>query len=367
MGAAGRPSLWQARFSTWEGTQRHQRSVYASTQSEAAALLRQELIRLGRGDGPSDLHLTVGDYLTDWLAGREKALRRSTWSTYSGYLRRSIIPDLGRVRLVDLGPRQVDAFLDAKLHAGLAPRTVAHLRAILRAALNDAHRRGLVDRNAAALAAPPRVERHTASPMTASEADAILEAVAGSPIEGPVAVALLGGLRLGEVLGLAWQDIDLKAGRIRVRQALQRLGGVTTLGPPKSADSRRVVPITRRLGVVLASHREQEAAKRARLGLDPPVGDALVFTNDASEPVMPSGVSHRLKDRLEAAGLPHRRYHDLRHGCAALLLASGTDLKVVSAILGHSSIQLTADTYTGVVDQLKEQAAEGLDRLLTRA
>jgi integrase len=222
----------------------------------------------------------------------------------------------------------------------------------------------MVDRNAAALAGAPRVERRTAAPMTADEADHVLQAVAGTDIEGPVAVALLAGLRLGEVLGLAWEDVNLEARTLRVRQALQRLGGVTTLGPPKSSDSRRSVSITRRLGVILAAHRDHEDAKRRQLGLPSSAGDALVFTNGAGDPVMPSGVSHGLKDCLIAAGLPHRRYHDLRHGCAALLLASGTDLKVVSAILGHSSIQLTADTYTGVVDRLKEQAAESLDRLL---
>ena len=69
-------------------------------------------------------------------------------------------------------------------------------------------------------------------------------------------------------------------------------------------------------------------------------------------------------DRLAEAGLPPRRFHDLRHGCAALLLASGADLKVVSSILGHSSIRLTADTYAGVVDRLRGDAAEGLERLL---
>jgi integrase len=329
------------------------------------ALLDEERRRIARGEAPADRLQTVGSYLAGWLAGKERALRPSTWATYQGYIERSITPDLGRLRLTGLGPRHVDAWIDAKLDAGLSPRTVSHLRAILRAALNDARRRGLVDRNAAALASPPRVEKQTQAPMTAEEANRILGAVAGTEIEAPVAVALQAGLRLGEVLGLAWHDVDLGARTLRVRQALSRLSGVTTLGPPKSADSRRVVPMTRPLAAVLGAHREHETLKRSRLCLPQSVGEALVFTNRAGDPLDPSWVSHAFHARLAEAGLPPRRFHDLRHGCAALLLASGADLKVVSSILGHSSIRLTADTYAGVVDRLRDDAAEGLERLLS--
>ncbi|MGP8160634.1 MAG: tyrosine-type recombinase/integrase, partial [Candidatus Dormibacteria bacterium] len=362
--AAGRPVTWEARFVVGEGPGQVRRSIYAPTRQEVVVLLDEERRRITRGEAPTDRRQTVGSYLAGWLAGKERALRPSTWLTYQGYIERSITPDLGRLRLTELGPRHVDAWIDAKLEAGLSPRTVSHLRAILRAALNDARRRGLVDRNAAALAGPPRVEKLAQAPMTSEEADRILRAVAGTEIETPVAVALQAGLRLGEVLGLAWHDVDLEARTLRVRQALSRLRGVTTLGPPKSVDSRRVVPMTRPLTALLASHREQEAVKRARLCLPEVAGEALVFTNRASDPLDPSWVSHAFHDRLAEAGLPPRRFHDLRHGCAALLLASGADLKVVSSILGHSSIRLTADTYAGVVDRLRGDAAEGLERLL---
>ena len=364
---AGRPVTWEARYLVGEGPGQLRRSLYAPTRQEVVALLDDERRRVTRGEAPADRRQTVGSYLAGWLAGKERALRPSTWVTYQGYIERSIAPDLGRLRLTELGPRHVDGWIEAKLKSGLSPRTVSHLRAILRAALNDALRRGLVDRNAAALAGPPRVEKRTQAPMTAEEANQILRGVAGREIEAPVAVALQAGLRLGEVLGLAWHDVDLGARTLRVRQALSRVSGVTTLGPPKSADSRRVVSMTRPLTAVLAAHREQEVVKRARLCLPEAAGEALVFTNRAGDPLDPSWVSHAFHERLAEAGLPPRRFHDLRHGCAALLLASGADLKVVSSILGHSSIRLTADTYAGVVDRLRADAAEGLERLLSGA
>src|ERR1019366_6053865 len=125
--------------------------------------------------------------------------------------------------------------------------------------------------------------------------------------------------------------------------------------------------MTRPLTAVLAEHREREAVTRPRLCLPEAAGEALVFTNRAGAPLDPSWVSHAFHDRPAPAGATLRRFHVLRHGCAALLLASGADLKVVSSILGHSSIRLTADTYAGVVDRLRGDAAEGLERLLNGA
>ena len=295
---------WEARFVVGEGPGQVRRSLYAPTRQEVVALLDEERRRITLGEAPADRRQTMASYLAGWLAGKERAVRPSTWVTYQGYIKRTIAPDLGHLRLAELGPRHVDAWIDAKLKSGLSPRTVSHLRAILRAALNDARRRGLVDRNAAALASPPRVEKRTQAPMTAEEANRILQAVAGSEVEAPVAVALQAGLRLGEVLGLAWQDVDLGARTLRVRQALSRLNGVTTLGPPKSADSRASVSMTRPLTAVLAAHWESEAFKRARLCLPEAAGEALVFTNRAGDPVDPSWVNHAFHDRLDEAGLP---------------------------------------------------------------
>jgi integrase len=356
---------WEARYTVVEGSRSVRRSVYAPSRQEVVQLLDEQLRRIGRGESPAERRQTLGDFLEGWLEIKNRAVRPSTSITYGGYIKQHIVPDLGKVRLDELTPRHVDAWIGRKLRASLSPRTVSHLRAILRAALNDAQRRGLVDRNAAALAEAPRVEKRLKAPMTAEEADRILRAVAGTEIEALVAVALQAGLRLGEVLGLAWHDVDFGSRTLRVRQALSRRRGVSSLGPPKSADSRRVVVMTRPLAAILAMHQEGEATKRARLCLPNTAGEALVFTNRAGDPLDPSWVSHAFHARLDGARLPSRRFHDLRHGCAALLLASGADLKVVSSILGHSSIRLTADTYAGVVHPLRADAAEGLERLLS--
>src|SRR5487761_2367191 len=108
--AAGRPVTGQAR-----------RSLYAPTRQEVVALLDGERRRITLGEAPADRRQTVGSYLAGWLAGKERALRPSTWVTYHGYIERTIAPDLGHLRLAELGPRHVDAWIDAKLETGLSP------------------------------------------------------------------------------------------------------------------------------------------------------------------------------------------------------------------------------------------------------
>jgi integrase len=320
-----------------------------------------------RGAPPKVAKETVGAFLERWLADCEPNVRRSTWLTYKGYITNHLVPGLGRIKLTDLSPQQVNSFLTAKASSGLSPQTRHHLRAVLRSALHDAVSWGLLERNAAALARAVKVERRDVVPMTAEEAHAILDAVAGTDVEGVVAVALFAGLRQGEVLGLRWRDVDLDTRTLHVRQILQRLEGVTTFGPPKSKTSRRVVPIAAPLASSLGGHQRREKEKRLRLRLGLPAPDDLMFTTALAEPFEPSGMTHRFQQLQKAAGIRMRTFHDLRHGCATLLLSSGVDIKVISSILGHSSIALTADTYTGVVDSLKRAASDSLGRLFEPA
>jgi integrase len=309
----------------------------------------------------------MGEFLTDWVAGREHSLRPRTWDTYCSIVREHLVPGLGRVKVAELTPQMVNAYLRRTLESGLSPRTVAHHRAVLRTALHDAMRHGHIERNAAGLSDPPRVPAYEVRVMEPAEACAILNAVAGTNLEGPVAVSLWGGLRIGETLGLKWGDIDWDGRVLHIRRALMRRGGETSLVEPKSRSSRRNVPIPVPMAEALQRHRAREAAKRLELGFSELTDDHLVFTAADAGPLKPSGLNRRFRTALDAAGLRSRRWHDLRHGCATLLLASGADLKVVSAILGHASISLTGNTYAAVVDSLKRDASERLTALVSAA
>jgi integrase len=279
-----------------------------------------------------------------------------------------IVPEVGRIKLAKLTPHDVTMMMRRKQDAGLAPRTVHHMRAVLRRALNVGIRRGELHRNAAALAEPVKVTDHEVPLMPPQEAQAILAAFRGHPLEPVVAVALWTGLRQAEILGLRWRDVDLERRRLTVAGSLQRLGGEWHLLPPKTRRSARTIAMPEPLVPLLAAYRERQAEERSQLGAAwSDVVPDLMFTTAIGTPLTGTTVTNRFQWTLKNKDLPLRRFHDLRHGCATLLLASGVDLKTVSAILGHSTISITANTYAGVLHSLHKDAADRITRLLEPA
>jgi integrase len=308
---------------------------------------------------------TVGQFLREWLEGTVKTrVRPATYASYSDIVRLHIEPDLGKVRLNRLAPAQVQAMLNRKLAAGLSPRRVDYIRAVLRGALNQAFRWGMVSRNVAALANSPRIPHHEIEPLTPGEAAVLLAAVQGDRLEALYSVALALGMRQGEILGLSWNDVDFDQRVVHVRHSLQRGDGGFALVEPKSERSRRPIgPLPMELIDALRAHRTRQAEERlASASWEERWG--LVFTGPTGRPLHASDVTHAFQAHLAAAGLPKKRFHDLRHTCASFLLAQGVSPRVVMEILGHSQISLTLDTYSHVLPSVQEDALDGLTRIL---
>jgi integrase len=332
---------------------------------EAQLVLVELLSQRDRGVNLRTDRLTVGQYLTDWLRGLTVRVRPTTATRYRGLMTLHVIPQLGGVKLTRLSVNQVNALLADRLAAGSAPRTVSHIRAVLRKALNDAVRADLLWRNVAALASAPLVPGRRLDPMSQDEAVAILAVTASTRIGALVATALFTGLRQGEILGLRWVDIDLDRGRLRVAGALQRFGGRFRLVEPKSASSRRTIPVPPPLLPILRSHRAAQAKAQLVAGSAWEESiPGLVFTTTLGHPLYGVSVTQEFQSACARAHLPRRRFHDLRHATATLLLTAGVDLKTISTLLGHSTITLTANTYAGVVPALTSDAMERLGALL---
>jgi integrase len=171
------------------------------------------------------------------------------------------------------------------------------------------------------------------------------------------------GLRVGEALGLLWKDVDLDAGRLAVRHTLQRQPGTGfVLGPTKTEKSRRTVYLSALARGALEQQREHQS--RGRRDSKRWLETDLVFTNRHGHAVGPGMVNRALAEALHHASLPRIRVHDLRHSTASMLLEAGTHPKVVQDLLGHSTIQLTLDTYSHLTPALHQQAARTMDLLL---
>jgi integrase len=329
------------------------------TRHDVARQLDAALVARERGQLVTAPSQTLEAYLSTWLEQVVKqSVRPRTYVSYEGVVRLHVVPTLGRTRLDRLAPAQVQELLNIKLAAGLSPRSVDYIRQVLKTALGKAVKWGLIVRNAAQLADGPRVESREVEPFTPDEARAFLSAVRGDRLEALYSVALAVGLRQGEALGLRWSDVDLEDGLIHVRQQLQRLSGSLQLVPLKTAKSRRTVALPASIVTKLREHRGRQLKER------PAIGDGYVFATVDGAPLDAHNVLRAFKAVLSAAGLPDKRFHDLRHSCATLLLVQGTPIRIVMDLLGHSQISLTANTYSHVLPELRREAAARMEAIL---
>jgi integrase len=217
---------------------------------------------------------------------------------------------------------------------------------------------------------PERVKSSRAAPrpeavgaLSPKEARRFQEAVREYDYHPLFVLALTTGMRLGELFGLRWEDIDLEAGAVHVRRGLYRIRGAWVEGEPKSAAGKRKITLPALAVAVLKEHRL--AQLEARLKAGPNWEDnGLVFATATGRPIHPRNVTRTLTAILGRAGLPRIRFHDLRHSHATILLAAGENPRVVQERLGHAQISLTLQTYSHVLPDLQRQAAEKIDRML---
>lgn len=349
----------------WHHGRRKRKYVAARTRAEAHTKLRAVLTERDRGLVSTARPMKVKDwfetYRTEVAPSRQRV---STLERLDDTIRLHITPVIGHHRLDQLKPMHLVALYNAKTGAGLAAATVRQIHAIIRRALAVAVKWQLVTQNVATLVDPPSVPRIEVEPLTSTEAQKLLQAALGGRNEARWIVGLALGLRQGEVLGLWWDDIDLDAGTLRVRRALQRQradGLVFT--EPKTARSRRTVSLPAPLVASLRAHRSHQLQERLLAG-SMWRGSDCVFTTECGSPIDPPNDYRLFKQLLVAAGLREVRLHDLRHTAASLLLLQGVAPRVVMEVLGHSQISLTMNTYSHVVPELKRDAADRMGEVL---
>jgi integrase len=238
------------------------------------------------------------------------------------------------------------------------------VRDVLRNALNQALRWGLVARNVATLVDPPAVAPTETTPFSPLQARRFVDAIRGDRLEALYQIALTLGLRQGEVLGLRWEDVDLERRTLRIAVALQSVGGTLQLVTPKTSRSRRTLPLPAAVVAALHVHRAHQLEERLVAG-SAWQEHGLVFTTQGGTPIHPRNLVRSFHRLLKQSGLPPMRFHDLRHSCLSLLAAQGVPARVAMDIAGHSDIRLTQNSYTHVFDEGKRQAAQAMDVLFS--
>jgi integrase len=350
---------WEAQLRLGAG---RRKSVYGRTKREVLGKLREARWALKRGLPVSSRKLTLAEFLVRWLEMIKGRVRASTYESYDLNARR-VSAELGDVPVSSLSPALIQAAYQHPLRRGLKPYSVLQVHRLLNRALTHAFHLGLASANPALLVFPPRPRRRETTALSADQLLLLLEKTRGDRLHPLWVLLSSAGLRIGEALGLRWQDVDLDRGRISVSQALQRRRGAgLVFVEPKTAASRRAVELTQLALDAVSDQRRRQAALKL---FKPAWQDSgLVFTSLSGAPMQPHQANVELTRALSALGLPHVRVHDLRHTAASVMLEAGIHPKVVQEMLGHKTIVTTLDTYSHVLPVLHGEAIRVLDAWL---
>jgi integrase len=384
---AGHGSVYKAPDGRWRGVvdlgwidgKRRRKYVSASTQARALEKLRQAQ-RAAESGVVSDDRITVDQFLDRWLrVNLAGSVAGSTMDDYADTVRLHLKPVLGRKRLSQLTVVDVDTLWAAKRAAGYKPNSIRIMRAVLRKALAQAEREGVLSRNVAALSQPPRLSQPEGRSLSIEQARTLLDTADGDRLEAAYLLLLSYGLRRGELLGLAWADFDAVARTLAVRQSVKRRkasdgedgsfpGGVVErieLSELKTRRSRRVLYLTPGIVAALRAHGARQQDERVAAG-SLSMDRGLIFTSLVGTPIDPDNFAKRFVRLCSDAGLGHWHPHEARHSAASVMLAQGVPLEVVSEVLGHSSIYITKDVYGHLVEGAKRDAAERMAAAFNR-
>ncbi len=361
-GGTGR---WRGALVVTDPRTGHRIRRVVSGRSKAEATRRLEALKASAASGTVPTDQTVGAFLTGWLEAVRPTIRPSTFRGYSSHVRTYWAPAIGTVPLARLAPTDVERAMTALTARGIGPVTIRSARTTLRIALGRAVRDGLVSRNVAALSAGPRVPGREIDYLDVSQVRTMMEATAADEYGAAWTIAATTGLRLGELLGLSFDDIEVRAGTLTVRRSLARdAAGGWSIAEPKTRGSRRTIPLPVVARAAVEDQRGRQDAARAAAGTAWQDRTGLLFTDAVGRPLTPGQVSKAWRATADRLGLavPFRA---LRHTAATTWLRAGVPLIVVSQALGHTSIAITAAHYAALAPELRSATADAMDRMLS--
>ena len=349
----------------------------AATRREAVQLLNDGRRKFYSSDGkklPKGAAHTVGSFVEQWLEQVVKPTRASTHRLYANVMKTRILPVIGPNRLDALTSADVEDLQRQAHAAGLKASTIKVMLGILSSALQQALKKDLVTKNVARLCdrvyrPEPRDDRDQA--ISLDDGKRLLAAAASSLYVNAYALMLYCGLRINEALAVRWADLDLDRATVRVEgQMIWQDGRRVRSNEVKTEKSRRAIKLPAAVVTALRAERKAQMGQQARAnaeGFKWLNADGLVFTSFPGLAVSDSALRKDFKRCLRAAGLPrHLHPHTLRHSCASIHGQLGTPVTVVSAMLGHSNVRTTLDTYTHAFGSMHEAAAAAIDQALSK-
>ena len=387
----------------WVGGTRKRKTVYGHSRPEVERKMKAERTKIEAG-GLGEREITVEAWLLWWLENiAAPSVKPHTLSTYRTYVHEYLVPILGKKRLDRLTPahvlemhRAITGQTHRRTGKPLSSTTALHAHRVLSTALTEAMRHGRVIRNAASLVDAPRRAPHQPEALTFDQAKAVLE-LAEERMKSRWLAGMMLGARQGELLGLRWPFVDLETGMVDIAWKLERipykhgcekagkptcerkadrcplrtlavspsyeyqvLDGNLCLSRPKTTGSQRLVTLPDPLLYALILRREQYEAEREHYAVDHDLvwarwSDDPKHLGERGRPIDGRADWQAWKDLLAAAKIPHMRLHAGRNTAATMLLETGSDARIVSEILGHSSVAMSR-AYQQVRPTLQREA-----------
>ena len=342
-------------------------SFTAETHKECLDWIRDRARQIDHGLTYDGAITTLNTYMEGWLTIKATEIEPSTERQYRQITRDYILPQLGSKILLQLKTSHIQALYITHLNEGVSARVVELVHAILRNALNDAINLGLLTKNPIAGVKKPKHHSRKRTILKDNHIqDLLLAAEAIQPeFLAFYHLALSTGMRLGELLGTSWNNLDWDKGALTVNQQLQRVSGQgLVLKPPKTKAGQRTIKLGPNTLAVLREHRKAQELRR--LCRDPDWDECnLMFTQDTGAPWGPRQVQRAFKKLLSAADLQDMRFHDLRHTVGTQLMVNKVDPVTVQRLLGHANASTTMNTYGHAVPWSQEKAAEVMDEITT--
>lgn len=364
--------LWEVRYSAGVSTDGRpvRRSLYGRSSEEVAEKLRAVTASIDAGTFVEPQRMTLAQWLEIWLAEYTLGIKDSTRTVYGDNVRLHIVPALGRVKLGEVMPHDVQMFANRLLRGAqgtrpLSVKTVRNIVGTLSKALSEAVRLRYLAGNPAAGVILPKGQRADVKPFEVEEIRRFNEAISGAPGRDLLWFLLNTGCRLSEALGLRWSRVNFQRHTITIdaQMMVSRKGQGRALGVPKNGKARtfKAAPVV--LDCLKAVQRRQ---KEWQVKAGPVWANALdlVFTNELGEGLPHNTVENWFRKAAQLGGIEGHRLHDLRHTFATEAIRAGVDVKSISETLGHSSVAFTLDVYAGFTDAMQDEAATRLQTLI---
>ena len=342
------------------------------TQADVKKKLEEYKKEMLLGTISTDDKITVSEWYYTWLFDyRIKDLKPKSFEKYEGIYRNYIKDsELGKVKLKDLRATHIQRYYNKLQNQdNKPPSTIKGINTRLKPCLGEAERQGYINKNYCKMVTLPKDNStKNIQVLSQSEQQRFISAIQGHKLEILFLIALSTGLRLGELLGLKWNDINLNTGMLTVNRTLSRIKNQTT-GKyeiieqiPKTKNSNRVIPIPSNVLTKLKEYKKIQGKQRLFVG-EAYINNNYVFTDDIGNPIDDKRPGRNLKSILKKLDIEPIKFHALRHTYATRLFEANVPPKTVQVLMGHYDISITMDIYTHVMEDTKLEAIEKLNNI----